>query len=167
MNSAPTQFRRSAARWLMVGFFLLSCCAAPRYTHVSSGDSDGSSAAASTFQDSPVTDADQSLQVANATGDFYQTGEASYYANKFHGRKTASGQRYDRTKFTAAHRTLPYGTMVKVTNLKNNLTVTVRINDRGPQKRSRIIDISAAAAKEIKMISDGIIRVGIEIVENK
>ena len=95
-------------------------------------------------------------------------GEASYYADKFHGRRTASGQRYDRSKLTAAHRTLPFGTMVRVTNLKNKLSVTVRINDRGPQKRSRIIDISdGAAAKEIDMISDGIVNVGIEIVENK
>ena len=159
MNITPTQFRKSTAHWLMFGIFLLSCTAAPRYTHAQ-----GDSGVASALQTSPNDDVDPSLRATGGSGNFYQTGEASYYANKFHGRKTASGQRYDRTKFTAAHRTLPYGTMVKVTNLKNNLTVTVRVNDRGPQKRSRIIDISAAAAKEIEMISDGIVKVGIEIV---
>lgn len=156
LSSTATRFPRSAVRWLLCSILLISCTAAPRYTHAQSD-----STTAPDIVTSPDDDAGASQQ---ASGNFYQTGEASYYANKFHGRKTASGQRYDRSKFTAAHRTLPFGTMVRVTNQKNNLTVTVRVNDRGPQKRSRIIDLSAAAAKEIKMISDGIVRVGIEIV---
>jgi rare lipoprotein A len=94
-----------------------------------------------------------------------QTGIASYYADKFHGRKTSSGEIYDKMDFTAAHRELPFGTRVKVTNLSNNLSVVVRINDRGPQSTKRLIDLSRAAAEEIDMIRAGIIEVEIEIVE--
>ena len=99
------------------------------------------------------------------SGTFYQTGKATYYGNKFHGRKTASGERYDRNEFTAAHRTLPFGTRVKVTRLSNGKTVSVRINDRGPLKRGRIIDLSRAAAEQIGMVAEGVVDVGIEIIE--
>ncbi len=91
-----------------------------------------------------------------------ETGEASYYADKFVGRSTASGETYQHTKFTAAHRTLPFGTIVKVTNLNNGKTVTVRINDRGPFARGRIIDLSKAAAKQIDMVNAGVAKVRIE-----
>lgn len=92
-------------------------------------------------------------------------GKASYYANKFHGRKTASGEIYDKTKFTAAHKNLPFGTKIKVTNLSNNKTIVVRINDRGPFVKNRIIDVSYAAAKKIDMIKEGVIKIKI-VVEN-
>lgn len=95
---------------------------------------------------------------------FTQTGTASYYAGRFHGRKTASGEIYDSKKLTAAHRTLKFGTMVKVTNLKNNLSVIVKVNDRGPFAHNRIIDISQAAAKEIGMLKTGTTQVRIEVV---
>ncbi|MBN1307271.1 MAG: septal ring lytic transglycosylase RlpA family protein [Chitinispirillaceae bacterium] len=95
---------------------------------------------------------------------YYQTGTATYYGKKFHGRRTASGERYDRRKFTAAHKTLPFGTMVRVTSMSNGKTVTVRVNDRGPLKGGRIIDLSFAAAKALDMISAGVVSVGIEIV---
>jgi len=85
-----------------------------------------------------------------------EKGEASYYADKFHGKPTASGQKYDKRKYTAAHRTLPFGTEVEVTNLKNGKSVMVQINDRGPHKKSRIIDLSRAAAIEIDLIQAGI-----------
>lgn len=91
-------------------------------------------------------------------------GKASYYAHKFHGEKTASGEIYDENKFTAAHKDLPFGTKVKITNLSNDKTVVVRINDRGPFVKNRIIDISYVAAKNISMIQKGIIEVKIEIV---
>ena len=91
------------------------------------------------------------------------TGMASYYANKFNGRKTASGERYRSKKLTAAHRTLPFGTMVKVTNLKNGKSVVVKINDRGPYAKGRIIDLSGAAAKQIAMVSDGVVKVRVEL----
>lgn len=97
---------------------------------------------------------------------FVKQGKASFYGSKFHGRKTASGEQYDQYQLTAAHRTLPFGTIVKVTNTANNQTVTVRINDRGPQKRGRIIDLSFAAAKKIGMLQQGIGVVSIDIVSS-
>lgn len=95
---------------------------------------------------------------------FSQTGIASYYARKFHGRKTASGERYDMYGLTAAHPRLPFGTMVKVTNLSNKRAVIVRINDRGPHTKKRVIDLSFAAAKRIGIIHSGTARVLLEVV---
>jgi rare lipoprotein A len=92
-------------------------------------------------------------------------GMASYYGREFNHRKTASGERFDMNKLTAAHRELPFGTMVRVTNLANGKSVVVRVNDRGPFKRDRIIDLSFAAAKAIGMVGAGSVRVRIEIVK--
>jgi rare lipoprotein A len=75
-----------------------------------------------------------------------QTGQAAVYSKRLNGHRTASGQRYHSNKLTASHQTLPFGTQVKVTNLKNNKSVTVRINDRGPTEPGRIIDLSGSAA---------------------
>jgi rare lipoprotein A len=93
-----------------------------------------------------------------------ETGEASYYAGKFHGRRTASGEVYSRRRLTAAHRTLPFGTLLRVTNLANGRKVVVRVNDRGPWKRGRIIDLSRAAAEELRMIRAGVARVRLEVL---
>jgi rare lipoprotein A len=90
-----------------------------------------------------------------------QVGLASYYADRFHGRTTASGERYDRRAMTAAHRQLPFGTKVVVTNLNNGRSVTVRINDRGPFVRGRVIDLSYAAAKQLGMLQAGVVQVRI------
>lgn len=84
-----------------------------------------------------------------------QVGMASYYADKFHGRKTASGELYDKTLYTAAHRTLPFGTVVWVKNIKTEDSVQVRINDRGPHIKGRIIDVSRVAAVDLKLIRAG------------
>ena len=92
-------------------------------------------------------------------------GVASYYGKKFQGRRTASGERFDMYKYTAAHRTLPFGTRVKVTNTSNGKSVVVRINDRGPFKRGRIIDISYIAARAIGIVGKGSGRVRIELVK--
>ncbi|MFC2348609.1 MAG: septal ring lytic transglycosylase RlpA family protein [Bacteroides sp.] len=94
---------------------------------------------------------------------FSQEGQASYYADKFHGRSTASGEKYDKTLFTCAHMTLPYGTNLKVTNLDNGKKVVVRVNDRGPFSPNRIIDVSRAAAEALDMIAKGVAKVRIEI----
>lgn len=93
-----------------------------------------------------------------------ETGEASYYADSFQGRPTASGQPYDRNKFTCAHRTLPFGTRVQVTRTDNGKSVVVTVNDRGPHKKGRIVDLSYAAANQIGLVRDGIAPVGIEVV---
>jgi rare lipoprotein A len=84
-----------------------------------------------------------------------QEGDASYYADSLHGNLTASGEPYDKNAMTAAHRTLAFGTKVKVTYLKTGKSVKVVINDRGPHVKSRIIDLSGAAAKKIGLIDDG------------
>ena len=83
-------------------------------------------------------------------------GKASFYHRRFVGRRTASGQRYDPKKLTAAHRSLPLGSEVKVTNVDNGKAVVVTINDRGPHKRGRIIDLSRAAAQRLDMVSEGL-----------
>ncbi|MDE3236605.1 MAG: septal ring lytic transglycosylase RlpA family protein [Bacteroidota bacterium] len=91
-----------------------------------------------------------------------ETGYASFYADKFDGRKTSSGEVFRQSKLTAAHKKLPFGTMVKVTNLSNNKAVVVKVNDRGPFVHSRIIDLSKSAAKQIDMIGAGVAKVKIE-----
>lgn len=92
-------------------------------------------------------------------------GMASYYAKNFHGKKTANGEIYNRNKLTAAHRWFPFNSMIKVTNLKNNRSVIVRINDRGPFVKNRIIDLSEAAAKKLDMIHKGVAKVRIDILK--
>jgi len=92
-------------------------------------------------------------------------GKASWYSARFHGRKTASGERYDRGKLTAAHRTLPFGSKVRVTALKTGKRVVVRINDRGPWGKGKIIDVSEAAARKLGMIRAGVIKVKVEVLE--
>jgi rare lipoprotein A len=93
-----------------------------------------------------------------------QEGEASYYAESLDGNKTASGERYDKNAFTAAHPTLPFGTKVKVTYLKTGQSVDVVINDRGPKAKGYIIDLSAAAASKIGLIDAGHGKVTVEVV---
>ena len=93
---------------------------------------------------------------------FAETGLASYYGARFHGKLTASGEIFRQDKFTAAHRTLPWGSRVKVTNLANGKSVEVRINDRGPFEKGRIIDVSRAAAKALGMLKLGITMVRVE-----
>lgn len=94
-----------------------------------------------------------------------ETGMASWYGPDFHGKNTANGEVYDQDGMTAAHKTLPFGTIVRVTNLDNGRQVTVRINDRGPYARGRIIDLSRAAAREVDMIGAGTARVRVEILK--
>lgn len=99
----------------------------------------------------------------NPSGD--QVGYASWYGSRFHGRLTANGEVYDMNKLTAANKTLPFGTVVKVTNLENGRTVDVTINDRGPFVAGRIIDLSRAAAEAIGLMSMGVAKVRLHIVK--
>jgi rare lipoprotein A len=94
-----------------------------------------------------------------------ETGIASYYGEKYHGRQTANGEIFNMHELTAAHPKLKFGTKVKVTHLANQRSVTVRINDRGPFVKGRVIDLSQAAATELQMIRAGLAEVKIEIVE--
>lgn len=95
-----------------------------------------------------------------------EKGLASWYGGKFHGRRTASGARFNTHALTAAHRTLPFGTRVEVTNLSNKKRVEVVINDRGPFARRRVIDVSHAAARQLDMIRSGVAPVRLEVVED-
>lgn len=90
-------------------------------------------------------------------------GLASWYGKKFHGRQTASGEFYNMHRLTAAHKTLPFGTRVRVTNLENGRQVNVRINDRGPFVKGRIIDLSYAAAQEVRLVGPGVAQVRLDI----
>jgi rare lipoprotein A len=101
------------------------------------------------------------LKVSDASN-FTQFGRASWYGNDFHGRRTADGERFDMNAFTAAHRTLPLASYVRVTNQDNGKSVIVKINDRGPFTHNRVLDLSYAAAKVIGLVRAGIARVKIQ-----
>lgn len=93
-----------------------------------------------------------------------QSGKASFYALSLNGKRTASGEKFNSKEYTCAHRSLPFGTYIKVTNLDNCKTVVVKVNDRGPFVRGRIIDLSYIAAKELQMIGNGTAKVSIEVL---
>ena len=94
-----------------------------------------------------------------------EVGYASYYAKCMQGRRTASGETCDLCKYTAAHRTLPFGTMLRVTMLQNKKSVIVKVNDRGPRVRGRVIDLSLAAAKKLDLVRPGVAKVKVERLE--
>ena len=112
----------------------------------------------------PVTQGSSSKEV---TPKPYQIGRASWYGKQFHGRSTASGEPYDMFQFTAAHRQLPLGTWVRVTNLRNGRSITVRVNDRGPYVGNRIIDLSYGAAQMLELRARGTEKVRIDIVNGE
>jgi rare lipoprotein A len=93
---------------------------------------------------------------------FRQVGLASWYGPGFHGKRTASGERFDQNELTAAHRQLPLGTEVRVTNLENGRSIVVAVNDRGPDTKGRVIDLSKAAARRLGIIADGLAKVRLE-----
>ncbi len=94
-----------------------------------------------------------------------QTGKASFYADKFEGSPTASGEKYKHSKKTAAHKTLPFGTRIRVTNLANNKVVEVVVNDRGPYVDGRVVDLSRSAAEELDFVNKGLADVKIEVID--
>ena len=93
-----------------------------------------------------------------------QIGKGSWYGKRFQGRLTANGERYNMYAYTAAHKTLPFNTIVKVTNLKNNRSITVRINDRGPYVKGRIIDLSYLAAKKLGYVNKGVAKLKVKVL---
>lgn len=109
----------------------------------------------------------QTLSLKSETNSavYSEIGYASFYGDSFIGKMTASGEIYDANQLTAAHRSLPFGTKLKVTNLENCYSVVVRVNDRGPFVAGRIIDLSNRAARELDIIQKGVARVQIEIVK--
>jgi rare lipoprotein A len=107
-----------------------------------------------------------SVSPSPETGGVTQQGLASYYAQSLAGRRTASGEPYNPGELTAAHRTLRFGTVVRVTRLETGQSVVVRINDRGPYKSGRVIDLSMAAARRLDMVRAGVVRVRLQILSS-
>src|SRR5262245_10647377 len=116
-------------------------------------------AAACTQQKAPAT------SPASVERHQAETGRASWYGKAHQGKRTANGERFDMNALTAAHRTLPFGTVVRVKDLKSGKSVKVRINDRGPYRKDRIIDLSYAAAKELGILSRGTARVEVTVID--
>ncbi len=114
--------------------------------------------------DIPIANAQVEETNANQAEAYVTFGRASYYAAKFHGRRTASGERYNSKLMTAAHQTLPFGTQIKVTNLRNMKSVVVRVNDRGPHVHGRIVDLSRTAAQLLDITRTGVALVKLEIL---
>ena len=108
----------------------------------------------------PATAVAAAAQAATAS----ESGKIAWYGKKFAGRKTASGEAYNPEALTMAHKTLPFGTLVKVTNPKNNKSVTLRVNDRGPTQSDRVGDVSQAAARKLGMVKSGVIDAELAVV---
>ena len=156
---------------LVVSIVVFSCSSTIRYSTNANEqytqknkqtDKNTSTSKEGNFDSSQVEsfDADDELSL-------HSTGKASFYGNKFNGRKTASGERFDNAKFTAAHKKLPFGTEIIVENISNKKRVTVRINDRGPFTKNRILDVSLQAAKELDFVRQGTATIRIYTKKNK
>jgi rare lipoprotein A len=105
------------------------------------------------------------VEVAVPVAPPVERGKASFYHGRFHGRLTANGERYDQEALTAAHRTLPFGTVVQVTNLTNGKSIVLRVNDRGPFVQGRVIDVSRRAARELGFLKAGVVDAEVQILE--
>lgn len=101
------------------------------------------------------------------TTNIIEEGKASFYGHKFIGKKTASGEIFTEHLYSCAHRTLPFGTLLKVTNIKNGEAVIVKVNDRGPFIKGRVLDLSIKAAKDLKITQMGVARVSVEMIDQK
>ena len=146
---------------LLSGILILICCFFIQPLFAQSSSEEGSSG--QPLQEKSAT----TKKKRKANTDKIQYGTASYYSNKFNGRKTAKGEIYDSKKLTAAHNGLPLGTWVKVTNLANKRTVVVKINDRLHYKNKRLIDLSGSAAKKLGFSSHGLTKVKLEVLGMK
>jgi len=114
-----------------------------------------------------VTVEEETISADRSLVEFVDKGnmKASWYGPGFHGRKTANGEVYDQNSFTAAHKSLKFGTLLKITNLKNNKSVVIRINDRGPYINGRDLDLSKAAASELGMVRKGVAKLKVEEIK--
>ena len=159
--SICSRFSFHACLALSAGLILIGCASTPRFATRSTPPSPKAENTAET------TKSEKTKPPRNPSGKVLLTleGIASYYADDYHGKQTSNGEIFDMNALTAAHRTLPFGTTVRVTNVENKKNVVVRINDRGPFKEGRIIDLSLAAAKELDLIRMGTARVKLEVLE--
>lgn len=169
-NVAPWLRRglASAAFLLLAATLTLSGCSSEKSTsrQTTHRGVSGGNAASQTTKRQPAPAKRQASKTGSRTKPQgkVEKGKASYYADKFHGRATASGEKYDKRKLTGAHRTLPFGTVVRVTNTATGQSVDVRINDRGPFKAGRVVDVSRAAAEKLGMIRAGVIDCTVQVI---
>ena len=150
------------AGFIVLSFILASCGAStPRFTNANySGDRENNSSKKN------VVRVDENLEeYADAKPIDSFTGIASYYADQYNGKRTSNGEIYDMNSMTAAHRDFPFDSIVRVISIENNKSVILRINDRGPLKKGRIIDVSLEAAKQLEMIGKGTANVRIEVLK--
>jgi rare lipoprotein A len=145
---------------IAVVFCLASCVAPPAAQPVKSYYGSDDTVAAKPYIIKGVT----YYPLASVSSDYEETGIASWYGKDFHNRKTASGERFDMYSFTAAHRTLPLPTYISVVNLENNKSVVVKVNDRGPFSKGRVLDLSYASAEKLGMIASGTAKVRITVL---
>lgn len=158
MSICSRRLRSFTAGFLVVA--LIGCASSPRFV-----EREKDSGAEKTNRSPEKTQSEKPVKVS--TGKILLTleGVASYYAHDFHGKLTSNGEKFDMNALTAAHRTFPFGTKIRVTNLENNRSVMVRVNDRGPFIEGRMIDLSMGAAKEIDLVKTGTARVRLEVIE--
>lgn len=142
---------------------ILACSSSPRFVRDGTKSVKGTTAPAAVEKDPPEKPA--TIRPSSGKALLTLEGVASYYADDFHGKLTSNGETFNMNDFTAANRTLPFGTRILVTNLNNGKTVTVRVNDRGPYVEGRLIDLSLAAAKQIDLIQTGTARVRLEVLQ--
>jgi rare lipoprotein A len=147
----------SAAICIMIVSAFLGCASTPRFAERPSRSQEQSSPREHESAQPEQASAEKPLLTLE--------GVASYYADDFHGKQTSNGETFDMNSLTAAHRTFPFGTKIRVTNLENAKTVIVRVNDRGPFKEGRMIDLSRGAAVAIDLIRTGTARVRLEVLE--
>ena len=152
---------RNAANVLGIGL-LFAACAAFAADNPQKASPPSTPAAANPATASPAAPGVPAVAPSPAAS--AETGLAAVYSKRLSGHKTANGERYDPNRLTAAHKTLAFGTQVKVTNVQNHKSVTVRINDRGPTQQGRILDVSAAAAKQLGIRPTGMAEVSAEVI---
>ncbi len=156
---------------VLIFILIVGCTSVPRYISSSSSSRFSSSRSSSNYKRKPLSSKAKNPKlipvIKNPKLSYRQSwhGTASYYGKKFHGKKTANGEIYNMHAFTAAHKTLPLGTMVKITNIANKKSVIVKINDRGPYIQGRIIDLSYAAAQKLDYIGNGTAEVKIKVLK--
>jgi rare lipoprotein A len=146
---------------IVVCSLILACSSSPRFVR----NGGGSGSAPAKGGTSPSTASSGSVRPSSGKILLTLEGVASYYAHDFHGKLTSNGETFDMNDLTAAHRTFPFGTKIRVTNLNNQKTVIVRVNDRGPFVDGRIIDLSMGAAKAIGSVETGTTRVRLEVLQ--
>ena len=151
--------------FLMVVLLLSACSSAKRFTNENDPSPKNPQPEKTKPEPTPAPEEPQRFYNIGEDAVEVYTGVASYYADKFHGRKTSSGETYNMYDLTAAHKTLPFNTILRVTNLANSKSVIVRVNDRGPFVEGREIDLSYGAAVKLRMLGTGTADVKIEVLE--